>query len=414
MSRVLIIAVGSRGDVTPLTGVGVALQQAGHEAAIAAYTPFGDMISSCGLEFRELPADLQLAADGAEVSPVKGLAAFASPKGMRALGNDILAAVADEPADILLLSPFAELVGHPLAEFKAIPSLGVRLQPLSATAQYPPAVMGAWSAGSFGNRAAANAGAKLVDGLYGGVVADFRRQLGLPRMSAGHLRRRRTAAQWPVLHGYSPLIAPRPPDWRPGLEVTGYWWPASTGVWEPPTDLADFLAAGPRPVFVGFGSMMTTPARAKQLSDTIGRAAHMADVRVITQAGWTSLHVTDDHMLTIADTPHDWLFPRVAAVAHHCGAGTTAAGIRAGVPAIALPAYGDGPFWARRITALGICASTINQHTLAPERLAEAMRLAITDPHLRDNARQLSARISAEDGAGHVVSSVSSLIQQSA
>lgn len=413
MSRIVIIAVGSRGDVAPLTGVGVALQQAGHEVAMAAYTPFGNMISGCGLGFRELPADLQLAADGAEVSPVQGLAAFASPKGMRALGNDILTAVADEPADILLLSPFAEMVGHPLAEAKAIPSLGFRLQPLSATAQYPPSIMGAWSVGSFGNRAAANAGACMLDHLYGGVVADFRRQLGLPRTSARRLRRQRTAAQWPVLHGYSPKVAPSPTDWRPGLEVTGYWWPASIGVWEPSAVLTDFLAAGPPPVFVGFGSMMTTPARAEQLSDTIRRAAQLADVRVIVQAGWTSLHVADDHMLTIGDAPHDWLFPRVAAVAHHCGAGTTAAGIRAGVPTIALPTYGDGPFWAWRITELGICAATINQRKLTSERLAEAMRVAVTDPHLRDNAHQISGLISAEDGAAHVVSSVSSLVQQS-
>ncbi|CDO91357.1 sterol 3-beta-glucosyltransferase [Mycobacterium triplex] len=412
MSRIVIIAVGSRGDVAPLTGVGVALQQAGHEVAIAAYTPFADMISGCGLGFRELPADLQPAADGAEVSPVKGLAAFASPRGMRALGNDILSAVADEPADILLLSPFAEMVGHPLAEAKAIPSLGLRLQPLSATAQYPPSIVGSWSAGSCGNRVAANAGAWLLDSLYGGVVAQFRRQLGLSRTSARRLRQQRTTAQWPVLHGYSPRVAPRPTDWRPGLEVTGYWWPASAGIWEPPADLAEFLAAGPPPVFVGLGSMMTTSARAEQLSDTIRRAAQLADVRVIVQAGWTNLHVAEDHMLTIGDTPHDWLFPRVAAVAHHCGAGTTAAGIRTGVPTIALPAYGDGPFWARRITELGICAATINQRKLTSQRLAEAMRIAVNDPLLRDNARQISVLISAEDGAAQVVSSVSSLIQQ--
>src|ERR1700742_4481590 len=117
MSRVLVIAVGSRGDVAPLTGLGIALQQDGHEVTIAAYTPFADMIAHCGLGFRELPADPQTAA---EVDPMKGLAAFASPKGMRALGNDILAAVADQPADIALLSPFAEMAGHPLAEAKRI------------------------------------------------------------------------------------------------------------------------------------------------------------------------------------------------------------------------------------------------------------------------------------------------------
>ncbi len=107
MSRVVIIAVGSRGDVAPLTGVGVALQRAGHQVAVAAYTPFADMITSCGLAFRELPAEFQLAAD---VQPMKGLATFASPIGMRALGHDILTAVAEEPVDIVLLSPFAEKI----------------------------------------------------------------------------------------------------------------------------------------------------------------------------------------------------------------------------------------------------------------------------------------------------------------
>ncbi len=120
--------------------------------------------------------------------------------------------------------------------------------------------------------------------------------------------------------------------------------------------------------------MMTTPARAEQLSDTIRRAAQQAGVRAIVQAGWTSLHVADDTMLTIGEAPHDWLFPQVAAVAHHCGAGTTAAGIRAGLPTIALPAYGDGPFWANRINQLGVSAATINQRNLTAERLAEAMR----------------------------------------
>lgn len=413
MSRVLIVAVGSRGDVAPLTGVGVALQRAGHDVAIAAYTPFREMISGCGLAFHELPADQQPASDGAETSPVKALAAFASPTGMRALGNDILSAVADEPADIVLLSPFAELVGHPLAESKGAPSLGVRLQPLSATGQYPPSVMGAWSAGAFGNRIAADLGTALVDRIYGGVVADVRRRLGLPYQSARRLRRQRTAAQWPVLHGYSPLVAPRPSDWRPGLEVTGYWWPAAADGWEPPADLTDFLDAGPPPIFVGFGSMMTTPARAELLSEIISRAAHMARVRVIVQAGWTGLQIAGDQMLTIGDVPHEWLFGQVAAVAHHCGAGTTAAGIRAGVPTIALPAFGDGPFWARRAGALGICAGTINQRNLTADRLAEAMRTAVNDPRLRDSARRLGTRIRAEDGAARVVALVGSLVQRS-
>ncbi|MEZ0363739.1 glycosyltransferase [Mycobacterium sp. pUA109] len=412
MSSVVIIAVGSRGDVAPLTGVGVALQHAGHRVAIAAYTPFAELILGCGLGFYELPAELPRAAHDTEVAPWKSLAAFASPAGMRALGNDILAAVADQPADVLLLSPFAELVGHPLAAAKGIPSLGVRMQPLSATAQYPPAVLGAWSAGAAGNRWAADSGAWLIDRLYGGVVAGFRRQLGLPRTSTRRLRKHRTKSQWAVLHGYSPLVAPRPPDWRPGLEVTGYWWPANAGNWEPPTELTDFLAACSPPVFIGFGSMVTTPARAKQLSDTIDRAARLAGVRVIVQAGWTGLHCADEHMLSIGEAPHDWLFPHVAAVAHHCGAGTTGAGLRAGVPTIGLPAYGDGAFWATRLSQLGVSATTINQRQLTAERLADAMRVAVSDPQLRRNARQLGSRISREDGTAPVIAAVETLLRQ--
>jgi sterol 3beta-glucosyltransferase len=412
MSTVVIIAVGSRGDVAPLTGVGVALQRAGHEVAIVAYTPFGDMITDSGLEFRELPAKLELAADGAEVAPMKGLAAFASPTGMRALGNDVVAAVAGEPADILLLSPFAEMAGHPLAEAMGIHALGVRLQPLSATKAYPPAVLGAWSAGATGNQLAAGAGAWLVDRTYGGVVTGLRHELGLPKVATGRLRRRRTEAHWTVLHGYSPRIAPRPTDWRRGLEVTGYWWPEAID-WSPPAALTDFLAAGPAPVFVGFGSTMTTASGAERISDIMRQAAQRAGVRAIVQAGWTSLDVVDDNMLTIGEAPHEWLFPQVAAVAHHCGAGTTAAGVRAGVPTICLPGHGDGPFWARRLGERGVSAGTIPQRQLNVDRMADAMRVASDEPQLRENTRQLASRIAAEDGAAAVVSAVESLLRQS-
>ncbi len=414
MSTVVVLAVGSRGDVAPLTGVGVQLQRAGHEVVIAAYTPFADLITNCGLGFRELPAELE-AADGTDVAPMKGLAAFASPAGMRALGSDIVAAVAKGPADILLVSPFAEMAGHPVAEAGGIPSLGVRLQPLSATAAYPPAVLGAWSAGILGNRLAASTGAWLVDRLYGGVVAGFRRDLGLPKVSGRRLRQQRTTAHWPVLHGYSPVVAPRPDDWRPGLEVTGYWWPAASPEWEPPVELTDFLGAGPAPVFVGFGSMMTTVQRAEQFSDTIRQAAQQAGVRAIVQAGWTGLGVdASDDVLTIGEVPHDWLFPQVAAVAHHCGAGTCAAGLRAAVPTIALPAFGDGPFWAQRLHELGVSAATIPQHMLTAGCLADAMRTAVGDAALRERCRLIASRIARENGAAHVVSAVESLLERSA
>jgi len=412
MSTVAIAAVGSRGDVAPLTGVGVALREAGHRVVVAAYTPFSDLITGCGLEFRELSADFTPGAENADVSPTAGLAAMFTPRGVQATGQLILDALRDVPADVLLLPPLSELAGHPLAEAMGIPSLGVRMQPLSATTTYPPTVLGAWSAGSRGNRMAADASAWIFDRLYGGVVAGFRKDLGLPKLSTRALRRQRTNANWPILHGYSPIVVPRPTDWRTGLEVVGYWWPAPTD-WEPPQALTDFLAAGPAPVFIGLGSTVLTERRAEHLVDVIAAALRQAGVRGVVQSGWAGLDVSSDDVLMIGEAPHDWLFPQMAAVAHHCGAGTTAAALRAGVPTIAMPGpAGDQPFWALRLRELGASTAPIPQRKLTADRLAAAIRTAVTDHQIRDATRQLAGRIGSEDGAARVVTAVENLLHQ--
>lgn len=413
MSTIAILAIGSRGDVAPLTELGVRLRDTGHDVVVAAFTPFAELITNSGLRFHEIPDGVDIDGDLDDLNPAKGIAAFLAPNGMRELGNAVLATLRDEPADVLLLSPFAELAGHPLAEAKGIPSVGVRLQPLSATAAHPPAVLGGWSAGAAGNRLASDAGAWALDRLYGRVIAGFRRDLGLPKVSARMLRRQRTQAQWPVLHGYSPTIVARPADWRAGLDVVGYWWPAGPSAdWRPPAELADFLDAGPAPVFVGFGSTMVSPRDADRLSLAIRDGLRRTGVRGIVQAGWAHLGVTDDDVLTIGEIPHEWLFPRMAAVAHHCGAGTVAAGLRAGVPTIAIPGLGDQPFWARHLYELGASTAPIPQRRLTAERLADAINTAVTDGGIRDTAQQLAVRIAGEDGAARVVAAVESLVNE--
>lgn len=402
MSRIVIVAIGSRGDIAPLTGIGVRLQEAGHDAVIASYAEFADLVRGCGLRFIEVdPARID--ADAQDVNLVAGLREFFSPSGQRAIGDRVVAALRDEPADALLLSPFAELAGHALAEAMGIPAIGVRLQPLSATAEYPPAVLGAWSAGRRLNRAASDGGAWLVDHLYGGAVRSLRSDLGLPAVAARTSRRRRTGAQWPILQGYSPTVLPRPADWRPGIEVTGYWWPAQPTGWEPPRELRDFLADGPPPVFVGFGSLLKGQREAERMSQTVLRALRTAGVRGVVQAGWAGLHATGTDVLAVGDVPHDWLFERVAAVVHHCGAGTAAAGLRAGVPAVGVPVAGDQPFWASRLQRLGVSAATIPHRKLSAECLGAAIATAVTHDALRVNASNLAIRIAAEDGAARVL-----------
>ncbi|CPU27849.1 Possible glycosyl transferase [Mycobacteroides abscessus] len=133
-------------------------------------------------------------------------------------------------------------------------------------------------------------------------------------------------------------------------------------------------------------------------------------MRGIVQAGWAGINVGDETPLTVTEVPHRWLFPHVAAVVHHCGAGTTAAGLRAGVPTVAVPGLGDQPFWARRLRDLGLSADTVPQRTLTVERLAAAIRTAVTDPGIKIRARRIADLLDAEDGAAHVVSSVDRLL----
>jgi UDP:flavonoid glycosyltransferase YjiC (YdhE family) len=404
MSTVAVAAVGSRGDVAPLAGVGAALQRAGHRVVVAAYTPFADLITGCGLEFRELPADFTPGTDHADATSKETFAAMFTPAGQHKTGQMILDALGDVPADVLLLAPLAELAGHPLAEAQGIPAIGMRLQPLSGTAAYPPSLLGTWSLGPAGNRLAADTAAWAVDRLYGGVVAGFRRDLRLPKVSARALRGRRSQANWPILHGYSPSILARPADWRTGLHVTGYWWPPSPPGWQPPPALTDFLAAGPPPVFIGLGSTVVTAARAEQLAGVIAHALRQAGVRGIVQAGWAGLNVAGDDVLTIGEAPHDWLFPRMAAAAHHCGAGTTAAALRAGIPTIALPGpVGDQPFWARRLHQVGATTTPLSQRALTVDSLAAAIRAALDNSQLRQTTQLLAERIAGDDGTARAV-----------
>ncbi|MFC7584389.1 glycosyltransferase [Nonomuraea antimicrobica] len=156
---------------------------------------------------------------------------------------------------------------------------------------------------------------------------------------------------------------------------------------------------GPAPVYVGFGSQ--AGPRAEHYTDLALRALRLAGLRGVLQTGVPG--TLDDDVLGVGDVPHDWLFPRMAAVAHHCGGGTTGAGVRAGVPAVGLPALADQPLWASRLVALGVAPSSIPFGRLSPERLAASLRTAATEPSYRRRAAALSERLQAEDGAGAVV-----------
>ncbi|HKS50126.1 MAG TPA: glycosyltransferase [Amycolatopsis sp.] len=424
---IVIATAGTRGDVAPYTGLGDRLRAAGHKVAIATHARFADLVTGAGFEFREIPGDprelfeskaFQRWANGG--SSVRKLVSWPPrpPKrnvfaelveGMRGVADGVLAAVGDD-TDLLLLSNSVSAFGHHAAEATGVPSMGVYWGPVLPTAAFPPIMAGIRTMGPAVNRALGALLDSATDPLYSRAVRDLRAGAGLPATGHRAVRLKHERQRWPIYCGFSPSVVPRPADWRDGVEVVGYWWPYADQGWEPSPRLVDFLDSGPPPVFVGFGSHAS--GEGERLAGIAGKALRAAGVRGVVQAGWADLSTLDgDDLLSIGEVPYEWLFPRMAAVVHHAGVGTTAAGIRAGVPAVPVPVWLDQPFWAGRLAALGVSPAPIPLTGLTAPRLADAVRAAVSDPSYGRRATELARRVAQEDGAASVVTAVEAMLE---
>ncbi|GIE00512.1 glycosyl transferase [Paractinoplanes durhamensis] len=387
------------GDVAPFTGLAGRLRAAGHTVTLATHEPFRSLVEALGLGFVPIPGDLretlERTVDGGGPRALARMFALARPL-VAQLGAGIVRAVEQARPDAMVLSTLVAPLGYQVAEAFGIRRASVFLQPVHPSREFGPVLAGGRSFGPYGNLALGHVTFRAVEALYAGTIRSLRRDLGLPRTSLGALRRAQEFRE-PMFHGFSPAVVPRPADWHPSLRVTGYWWPAASPD-KADKRLDDFLA-GEKPVFIGFGSM--APGRGPELAETVVRAVRQAGVRAVLQAGWSGLAAADgDDLLSIGEMPHEQLFPRMAAVVHHAGAGTTAAALRAGVPAVAVPRLADQPFWARRLHRLGAAPAPIR---LEVDALAAALREVTGNPHYAARAQALSARIRAEDGAAPVL-----------
>jgi sterol 3beta-glucosyltransferase len=212
--------------------------------------------------------------------------------------------------------------------------------------------------------------------------------------------------RWPVLYGLSSSVVPRPADWGSELAMTGYWFLDGAQKWTPPRALEQFLAVGPKPICVGFGSMPS--ADPEQATRLFARALALAGQRGVLLTGWGGLASAQlpEHVFALESAPHDWLFPRAAAVVHHGGAGTTAAALRAGVPALVVPFIADQRFWAGRVSALGAGIGPIQRRQLEPEPLGDALRALVENPAFRDGAARVAAALAREDGVARAIAAL--------
>ncbi|MFJ6659900.1 glycosyltransferase [Streptomyces sp. NPDC091377] len=417
--RVAVMTAGSRGDVAPFTGLGHGLTRAGHDVTLVTHERFAPLASEAGLGFHSLPLDprAELASAAGqglhrtrnEIGRLNRLFALLHDR-VGVLADDLVRAA--ETSDVLLLAPAVAPLGHAIAAGLGVPAVEVHLQPLSPTRVFAPPMLSAGSFGPVGNRLAAHLVHIGLDRLFAATARTVRARLGAPPVGMHAARRARERAGSPVHHGFSPLVVPRPRDWRPALTVDGYWWPHDPPDARLPDEVVAFLAAGPPPVYVGLGSA-TVPDPAR-FSATVVRALRSAGLRGVVQRGWSGLDTAGrpdgDDMLTVGELPHALLFPRMAAIVHHGGAGTTAAALRSGVPSVPVPVQFDAAFWAARQCALGVAPTVVPLRNLTAGRLAAALvRATAEGSPYRVAARSVAERLATEDGVRPVARTLEGL-----
>jgi sterol 3beta-glucosyltransferase len=322
---------------------------------------------------------------------------------------------ASQAADALLLSTFAAFTtGIPIGRKLGIPAFVAHPFPLTPTATFSPVGLAAtphWPAALRPryNWLSGKAAHWFITTMYSKYAQAAQRILGLPVLPLGEQLR---ALATPTLHGYSPSFLPPPADWPEQNRVTGYWFLDPGTDWQPPAALRDFLDAGLSPVYIGFGS--TIRRSPQELTDMVITAVRRSRQRAIlmTGAALTAGPASDD-VFTLESVPHDWLFPRMAAVVHHGGAGTTGAGLRAGKPTVIVRFTADQPFWGQRVYERGVGPKPIAQHHLSAQNLAEAIYTAVSDPHIHANAEAMGEKIRAEDGVGAAVAIISQTLARS-
>jgi len=406
--QITILAYGSRGDVQPYVALGIGLQRAGHQVRLAAPASFSGFVARYGLDFTPLAGDprsmirgLVDQAGGNPIRAVRVMAAYTFPLARQVI-SDLLVACQD--TDLVIHSFLLLGSGHAIAEMLGVPDIVTLTFPvLVPTGDFPVPMWPTLPLGRPYNRFThvvsrsifwwANlAGYSWVRRIYP----------QLPRRLEWPFEGRRSVPA-PTLCAFSPTVVPRPSDWGDHIHQTGYWFLEPESTWRPPEDLLSFLREGPPPVYIGFGSMITK--QAPHLLKIALSALKETGQRGILASGWggLALHDLPPWIYALDAAPHDWLFPRCAALVHHGGAGTTAAGLHAGKPTVIVPFSADQPFWGERVYRVGAGSQPIPRRRLTAQKLASAIEFLISDPGTAESAKSVGKEIAQERGVDHAI-----------
>jgi len=414
--KITIMSIGSRGDVQPFVALGQGLMRAGHEVKLASNSTFEGMITGAGLGFALISGNpQQLIEDNREALTKRSvfggfnfavtLLRLVEPL-LDQINEEAIAACNDAAA--VIYSPTMMVPGLAISDQRRIPGTLAQLAPTFTPTReitpiflpelpLPKLLLGWYNQLGYG---ITKQFGRLIWSRFGNPL---RRELGLKPLSLAAIYRRQQRGRIQTLCGWSRYVVPKPADWPAAHQVSGYWFVNPAPVEPPAPGLVEFLEAGPKPVYFGFGSMVGEDSR--KLTQTILAAVERTGCRAVLATGWGGL-VADDvpnNVFVIERVAHDWLFAQTAAVVHHGGAGTTAAGIRAGVPGIVIPFLSaDQQFWGNRLAKLGVGVPPCRYQDVTVEWLATALA-QVQAAEMQSRAAALGEQVRAEGGVERAV-----------
>ncbi|NLI23039.1 MAG: glycosyltransferase family 1 protein [Clostridiales bacterium] len=399
--RFTMICIGSTGDVRPYVLLGSELTRRGHDVGICAFSEFEQLVRHNGMRFFPLSGDAREFMSNIMKPSARGVGYLKQVlDSLRHIIDPFLADLQNACADaeVIVATYFGNII-QSIAAQRDVPFIQTHYYPMDPNNTTPISAAPGLRAGRAWNLATYRLAYLIISTLEVYYLTGWRKAQGMPprrlESSPSSLLNGHTV---PVLYAMSPLLMPRPRSWGESIHMTGFWLDEQESEYQPSPELAAFLAQTPKPVYIGFGSMTSGDMGATL--NIVLEAIRLSGVRAVLSTGWGNVEGIRQKDVYVVEgyVPHDWLFAHVSAVVHHGGAGTTAAGLCAGCPTLAIPFGGDQPFWALRVRMMGLGPRPIRRDKLTAAKLARALRNLTTVGSYRVAARELGERLRTENG----------------
>lgn len=401
---ITILCSGSRGDFQPYIALAQQLKKLGKKVRITGSKSFEEFIKSYGIEVYPIKADIDtinvdpevLKAAGSADNPLKMLLTFNKMKeyGIYMI-NDYYEAC--KGSELIIYHPGCS-IGYFAAQKFGIPSVLASPFPMHKTKEYLSVVM---YGKTKSNLITKKLSYTMLQGMLWMASKDsvkgfWKKEFGKSPENFGSPFEKHLDKKHPAIISCSNFVFKRPNDWNENIHQNGYWFVEEPREYTPTEELQEFLNAGEKPVYIGFGSM-TSLEKDEELANIAAEAIVKSGKRGIICGMGKSSNITKD-IVAIDSIPHSWLFERVSAVCHHGGAGTTAAGFKAGVPSVIIPFSNDQFAWAHRVYDLGVGSRPIYKKNLSSDILSQRINDALSYEIVK-NAGILGKKISKENGA---------------